>query len=67
MNDDYDVHDEVGNNDDRNYINYDDGDDENYNAYDNIVMMMIIDHLSKIKLLFFLHISCVLTTLFEHS
>ena len=35
MNDDYDVHDKDGNNDDRNYINYDDGDDENYNDDDN--------------------------------
>ena len=35
MNDDYYVHDEVDNNDDRNYINYDDGDDENYNDDDN--------------------------------
>ena len=34
-NDDYDVHDKDDNNDDRNYINYDDGDDENYNDNDN--------------------------------
>ena len=35
MNDDYDVHYEDDKNYDKNYISYDDGDDDNYNDDDN--------------------------------